>query len=143
MKKTMLWWTVRAWLCALVAVSALALSPAPALAQEGGDDDEGDLEPPPDYEGSDETEASGGEEEPPPVASPTPPPPANTVVLDGPGPGPSPPAKARPSLVPGLQKPSNRYDPHVGFQTLFFISGHPTDLYTGVSFSAQFHVAQK
>jgi len=145
MKNKLMWWSVRAWLCALVAVSTFALAPAPALAQDpGDDDDEGDLEPPPDYEASDEGETSGGEESPPPpVATPTPPPPANTVVLDGPGPAPSPPARTRPALVSGLRKPSDRYDPHVGFQTLFFVSGHPTDLYTGVSFSAQFHVAQK
>jgi len=124
--------------CALM---LLPLAPV-AFAQEDGDDEE-ELEPPP------ETEAEPGRtpdtepqqdkgDAPPPVG-------AGSVVLEGPGPGPSPPPVVRPRPMFGnaFSKPSNAYDPHVGFQGLLFFSGHPTDTYFGMSFSAQFHMAQK
>ncbi len=126
---------------------ALAMLPvaSSAFAQEYGDDDEEDLEPPPEVET--ETEKTpdaepeqGKMETPPPVAP-------SGNVLDGPGPGPTPPpppgARPRVRLLPGLQKPSSQYDPHVGFQWLLFFSGHPTDRYTGLNLSAHFHFTQK
>jgi hypothetical protein len=124
--------------CALM---LLPLAPA-AVAQEEGDDEE-ELEPPPEVEtepGKDpESEPAQGKQAPPPPVVP------GNVILDGPGPRPSPPqaARPRPMFAHPFSKPSNKYDPHVGFQGMFFISGHPTDNYIGMSFAAQFHVAQK
>ncbi|MBU1243737.1 hypothetical protein KJ612_11100, partial [Myxococcota bacterium] len=126
---------------------ALATLPvaSSAFAQEYGDDDEEELEPPPEVET--ETEKTPDAEPGQGKAAPAPTVPPSGIVLDGPGPGPTPPpapgARPRVRMLPGLQKPPNEYDPHVGFQWLLFFSGHPTDRYTGLNLSAHFHFTPK